>query len=104
MPPVPPVRNRDQHAGVQYILDSVVAQLAAVPSRRFVYAEVAFLARWWRQQDEATRRLVRELVQEGTEQLGGTKRGMGGTGRDWGAVKRTRGTGRDWGGDKKGYG
>ncbi|XP_068854008.1 lysosomal alpha-mannosidase isoform X2 [Aphelocoma coerulescens] len=59
------VRNRDQHAGVQYILDSVVAQLVAVPSRRFVYAEVAFLARWWRQQDEATRRLVRELVQEG---------------------------------------
>ncbi|NXQ61843.1 MA2B1 mannosidase, partial [Anthoscopus minutus] len=59
------VRNQDQHAGVQYILDSVVAQLAAVPSRRFIYAEVAFLARWWQQQDEATRRLVRELVQEG---------------------------------------
>ncbi|XP_039944667.1 lysosomal alpha-mannosidase-like [Hirundo rustica] len=59
------VRNWDQHAGVQYILDSVVAQLAADPSRRFVYAEVAFLARWWRQQDRATRSLLRELVQEG---------------------------------------
>ncbi|XP_014748733.1 PREDICTED: lysosomal alpha-mannosidase [Sturnus vulgaris] len=59
------VRNQDQHAGVQYILDSVVAELAADPSRRFIYAEVAFLARWWPQQDEATRRLVRQLVQEG---------------------------------------
>ncbi|XP_032939560.1 lysosomal alpha-mannosidase [Catharus ustulatus] len=59
------VRNQEQHAGVQYILDSVVAQLAAEPSRRFVYAEVAFLARWWQQQGEPTRRLVRRLVQEG---------------------------------------
>ncbi|TRZ06516.1 hypothetical protein HGM15179_020594 [Zosterops borbonicus] len=59
------VRNQDQHAGVQYILDSVVAALAADPSRRFIYAEVAFLARWWRQQDSATRGLVRELVEQG---------------------------------------
>ncbi|NXV39293.1 MA2B1 mannosidase, partial [Rissa tridactyla] len=59
------VRNEVQHAGVQYILDSVVAQLVANPSRRFVYAEVAFLARWWRQQDEATRRTVRQLVEQG---------------------------------------
>ncbi|XP_058677472.1 lysosomal alpha-mannosidase [Ammospiza caudacuta] len=65
------VRNKDQHAGVQYILDSVVAHLAAVPSRRFVYAEVAFLARWWQQQDTATRRLVRELVQQGRLELVG---------------------------------
>ncbi|XP_052655960.1 lysosomal alpha-mannosidase isoform X1 [Harpia harpyja] len=59
------VRNEVQHAGVQYILDSVVAQLAADPSRRFIYAEVAFLARWWRQQDEATRRTVHQLVEQG---------------------------------------
>ncbi|XP_064262483.1 LOW QUALITY PROTEIN: lysosomal alpha-mannosidase-like [Passer domesticus] len=65
------VRNREQHAGVQYILDSVVAQLAARPSRRFVYAEVAFLARWWRQQGPATRRLLRELVQQGRLELVG---------------------------------
>ncbi|XP_067170658.1 lysosomal alpha-mannosidase [Apteryx mantelli] len=58
-------RNELQHAGVQYILDSVVAQLAADPAKRFVYAEVAFLARWWRQQDEATRQLVRQLVDQG---------------------------------------
>lgn len=54
-----------QHAGVQYILDSVVAQLVAHPAQRFVYTEVAFLARWWQQQDGATRRAVRRLVQEG---------------------------------------
>lgn len=65
----PSVRNEVQHAGVQYILDSVVAQLAADPSRRFIYAEVAFLARWWRQQDEATRHTVRQLVEQGA---GGT--------------------------------
>ncbi|KAM9251613.1 lysosomal alpha-mannosidase [Cariama cristata] len=59
------VHNEVQHAGVQYILDSVVAQLVADPSRRFIYAEVAFLARWWRQQDEATRRTVRQLVEQG---------------------------------------
>ncbi|NXE85545.1 MA2B1 mannosidase, partial [Cochlearius cochlearius] len=59
------VRNEVQHAGVQYILDSVVAQLVANPSRRFIYVEVAFLARWWRQQDEATRRTVRQLVEQG---------------------------------------
>ncbi|NWV30922.1 MA2B1 mannosidase, partial [Grantiella picta] len=85
------VRNRDQHAGVQYILDSVVAQLAAVPSRRFIYAEVAFLARWWQQQDEAMRRLVRELVQEGMAalgQTGGHKRGGGGRWEGLGGTER----------------
>uniref|UniRef100_A0A8D0F3K4 Lysosomal alpha-mannosidase n=1 Tax=Strix occidentalis caurina TaxID=311401 RepID=A0A8D0F3K4_STROC len=65
------VHNEVQHAGVQYILDSVVAQLVADPSRRFIYAEVAFLARWWRQQDEATRRTVRQLVEQGRLELVG---------------------------------
>ncbi|NXX47844.1 MA2B1 mannosidase, partial [Tricholaema leucomelas] len=59
------VRNEVQHAGVRYILDSVVAELLAEPSRRFVYSEVAFFSRWWQQQDEATRDAVRQLVQEG---------------------------------------
>ncbi|XP_063997381.1 lysosomal alpha-mannosidase, partial [Pogoniulus pusillus] len=59
------VRNAVQHAGVRYILSAVVAALRAEPSRRFVYSEVAFFARWWRQQDEATRGAVRRLVQEG---------------------------------------
>ncbi|XP_009459998.1 PREDICTED: lysosomal alpha-mannosidase [Nipponia nippon] len=69
------VRNEVQHAGVQYILDSVVAQLVADPSRRFIYAEVAFLARWWRQQDEAMRRTVRQLVEQGAGDPAGASRG-----------------------------
>lgn len=42
--------NTIAHAGVQYILDSVVSALEEDPERKFVYAEQAFLWRWWRQQ------------------------------------------------------
>ena len=37
-------------AGVQYILDSVVSALEDNEERKFVYAEQAFMWRWWRQQ------------------------------------------------------
>uniref|UniRef100_A0A8C2SVI8 Lysosomal alpha-mannosidase n=1 Tax=Coturnix japonica TaxID=93934 RepID=A0A8C2SVI8_COTJA len=63
--------NEVQHAGVRYILDSVVAQLLAEPRRRFVYAEVAFLERWWKEQKEGMRRAVRTLVEEGRLELVG---------------------------------
>ncbi|XP_007421015.1 lysosomal alpha-mannosidase isoform X1 [Python bivittatus] len=59
------VRNDIQHAGVQYILDSVIPQLLADPSKRFIYVEVAFFARWWGLQTEAMRQAVRQLVAEG---------------------------------------
>ncbi|XP_034262785.1 lysosomal alpha-mannosidase [Pantherophis guttatus] len=59
------VRNDIQHAGVQYILDSVVPQLLADPSKRFIYVEVVFFARWWGLQTEAMRQAVRQLVAEG---------------------------------------
>ncbi|XP_069623348.1 lysosomal alpha-mannosidase [Ranitomeya imitator] len=58
-------RNGIQHAGVQYILDSVVQQLLADPKRRFIYVESAFFWRWWREQKEAVKRDVVQLVQEG---------------------------------------
>uniref|UniRef100_A0A8C9TTQ7 Alpha-mannosidase n=1 Tax=Scleropages formosus TaxID=113540 RepID=A0A8C9TTQ7_SCLFO len=58
-------RNDIQHAGVQYILDSVLEQLLADPTRRFIYVETAFFFRWWRQQDSATRKAVTMLVNEG---------------------------------------
>lgn len=45
--------NTIAHAGVQYILDSVVAALEEDPSRKFVYAEQAFMWRWWRSQVES---------------------------------------------------
>ncbi|CAM9878394.1 unnamed protein product, partial [Phaeothamnion confervicola] len=57
--------NTIQHAGVRYILDSVVSSLLANPARRFIYAEQAFLWRWWRQQDAKMRRNVKELVRTG---------------------------------------
>ncbi|XP_049645255.1 lysosomal alpha-mannosidase [Suncus etruscus] len=59
------IRNDIQHAGVQYILDSVVSELLANPARRFVYVEMAFFTRWWRQQTNATQQVVRDLVRQG---------------------------------------
>ncbi|XP_066127516.1 lysosomal alpha-mannosidase isoform X1 [Saccopteryx bilineata] len=57
--------NTIQHAGVQYILDSVISSLLAEPTRRFVYVEMAFFSRWWHQQTNATQDVVRELVRQG---------------------------------------
>ena len=50
--------NSIQHAGVQYILDSVVQELLADPNRTFIYVEMAFFARWWDQQGEDTKEKV----------------------------------------------
>ena len=50
---------------VQWILDSVVQELLKDPSKRFMYVEVAFFSRWFDEQDGATRKLVRKLVNEG---------------------------------------
>ena len=57
--------NSIQHAGVQYILDSVVTELNKDPSRRFIYVESAFFERWWHQQDEKTKNNVKQLVNNG---------------------------------------
>nr|XP_056703983.1 lysosomal alpha-mannosidase [Euleptes europaea] len=59
------VRNDIQHAGVQYILDSVILELLADPTKRFIYVEVAFFARWWGLQTDAMRQAVQQLVAEG---------------------------------------
>uniref|UniRef100_A0A672MJF1 Lysosomal alpha-mannosidase n=1 Tax=Sinocyclocheilus grahami TaxID=75366 RepID=A0A672MJF1_SINGR len=58
-------RNNIQHAGVQYILDSVIDQLQKDPARRFIYVETAFFYRWWRQQSQSTQKIVAQLVNEG---------------------------------------
>ncbi|XP_076058752.1 lysosomal alpha-mannosidase II isoform X1 [Oratosquilla oratoria] len=64
--------NTIQRAGVQYILDSVVQELQRDPSRRFIYVESAFFFRWWRQQDEQTKAVVKSLVARGQlEFIGG---------------------------------
>ena len=56
--------NSIQHAGVRYILDSVVPQLRANPSRKFIYVEIAFFERWWREQTPAMQAEVKKLVAE----------------------------------------
>nr|XP_057921276.1 lysosomal alpha-mannosidase isoform X2 [Doryrhamphus excisus] len=58
-------RNDIQHAGVQYILDSVVDQLLKNPERRFIYVETAFFYRWWSQQSSSMQQTVKQLVNEG---------------------------------------
>ncbi|KAG8441431.1 hypothetical protein GDO86_006973, partial [Hymenochirus boettgeri] len=57
--------NEIQHAGVQIILDSVVAQLLSDSKKRFIYVESAFFWRWWKQQDEPMKKAVTGLVQDG---------------------------------------
>ncbi|KAG1658234.1 Lysosomal alpha-mannosidase [Nymphon striatum] len=65
-------RNNIQNAGVQYIIDSVIESLLKDPSRRFIYVESAFFWRWWREQSDLTRHLVKGLVQKGQlEFIGG---------------------------------
>ena len=57
--------NVNQRASVQYILDTVIVELEKDPSKRFVYVEMAFFWRWWNQQNENTKQLVRTLVDQG---------------------------------------
>ena len=57
--------NDIQHAGVQYILDSVIRALDSNPDRRFIYVEIGFFWRWWNQQTEAIRNKVKQFVNEG---------------------------------------
>ncbi|KAL9966329.1 hypothetical protein ACROYT_G024383 [Oculina patagonica] len=56
--------NSIQHAGVQYILDSVIPQLSADSTKRFIYVEIAFFERWWNEQNEAMRTEVKKLVKD----------------------------------------
>lgn len=59
------VLNDIQHASVQNILDSVISSLREDPTRRFIYVEMAFFSRWWKQQTNAKRDIVRNLVRQG---------------------------------------
>ncbi|XP_053388235.1 lysosomal alpha-mannosidase-like isoform X2 [Mercenaria mercenaria] len=58
-------KNGIQNAGVQYVLDSVIKELLADPTRRFIYVEIAFFARWWREQHDSMRHVVKGLVNSG---------------------------------------
>ncbi|XP_060656740.1 LOW QUALITY PROTEIN: lysosomal alpha-mannosidase-like [Drosophila nasuta] len=58
-------RNNIQHAGVQYILDSVIQELLKDSSRRFIQVETSFFFKWYQEQTEQVQRLVKKLVNEG---------------------------------------
>ncbi|XP_033226476.1 lysosomal alpha-mannosidase-like [Belonocnema kinseyi] len=66
--------NQDElnHGGVQYILNSVIRSLQESPERRFIYVESAFFFKWWDQQNEKVKTIVRSLIDEGRlEIIGG---------------------------------
>nr|AYV89059.1 saliva protein-5 [Tetranychus truncatus] len=66
------MKTGTQRAGVQYILNSVIPELAKDPKKRFIYVESAFFWRWWTHQDEEMQNLVKQLVNQGRlEFIGG---------------------------------
>lgn len=66
-------KNNIQHAGVQYILDTVVRALDEDSNRRFTFVEMAYFSRWWTGQNLKIQQLVKNLVNSGRLQfaLGG---------------------------------
>ncbi len=54
-----------QDAQVQYIIDTVVEELAQDPSKTFIYVEIAFFKRWWDQQNDHTKDKIRTLIKNG---------------------------------------
>ncbi|XP_054795120.1 probable alpha-mannosidase At5g13980 isoform X1 [Prosopis cineraria] len=57
--------NSIQGACVQNVLDSLVPSLLADKNRKFIYVEIAFFQRWWRDQSEAIKHIVKQLVSSG---------------------------------------
>ncbi|XVF57695.1 hypothetical protein PTKIN_Ptkin07bG0002600 [Pterospermum kingtungense] len=57
--------NSIRGACVQNVLDSVISALLEDKSRKFIYVEMAFFQRWWRQQSNAKKIKVKELVNSG---------------------------------------
>ena len=57
--------QRVYRAGVQYIIESVVKELASDPDKRFIQVETGFFWRWWEDKDEFTRNVTRSLVEAG---------------------------------------
>lgn len=51
-----------QAGSVQYILDTVIDELNKNPNRTFIYVEIAFFKRWWDEQNDGTKTVVKKLV------------------------------------------
>ncbi|XP_015365920.1 PREDICTED: lysosomal alpha-mannosidase isoform X2 [Diuraphis noxia] len=61
-----------QLASVQFILDSVITELAKDRNKRFIYVETAFFWKWWVEQSTETQIIVKDLVASGQlEFIGG---------------------------------
>ncbi|BFF95147.1 lysosomal alpha-mannosidase-like [Drosophila madeirensis] len=58
-------KSNIQHAGVQYIIDTVISELIKDPKRRFIQVETSFFAKWWQEQSETVKQVVKKLVNEG---------------------------------------
>uniref|UniRef100_A0A1L8EG59 Alpha-mannosidase n=1 Tax=Haematobia irritans TaxID=7368 RepID=A0A1L8EG59_HAEIR len=58
-------RNNIQHAGVQYILDSVIEELMKDASRRFIQVESSFFFKWYNEQTATVQKNVKTLVEAG---------------------------------------
>ncbi|XP_044502287.1 alpha-mannosidase At3g26720-like isoform X3 [Mangifera indica] len=54
--------NSIRGACVQNVLDSVISSLFEDTNRKYIYVEMAFFQRWWRQQSEAMKIKVKGLV------------------------------------------
>ncbi|CAN1243892.1 Alpha-mannosidase At3g26720 [Linum perenne] len=57
--------NSIRGACVQNVLDSVMSSLFEDKNRKFIYVEMAFFQRWWRQQSNAMKEKVKGLVNSG---------------------------------------
>lgn len=62
-------KTKIQHAGVQYILDSVLSALQRNPKRRFIYVETAYLWKWWKHQHDTVKHQFRKLIRNGQLEL-----------------------------------
>ncbi|KAJ8915809.1 hypothetical protein NQ315_004621 [Exocentrus adspersus] len=59
------LRTDIQHAGVQYIITSVVEALLENADRRYIQVETAFFWKWWKSQDDDMREKFKSLVDNG---------------------------------------
>ena len=51
-----------QAGSVQYILDTTIDELHKNPNRTFIYVEIAFFKRWWDEQNDEKKEIVKKLV------------------------------------------
>ena len=58
-------RDDIQNAGVRYIIDGVVRALDGNPDRKYVQVEMAYLWRWWKEQNDMMKDKFRKLLKAG---------------------------------------